>query len=162
MVVYARTDQQCRFQKMKVDVGLFGTDKAETFVDVYWLMDGDQFNFKKTNPKLKSGIFQELRFENVTPTSFDVLLPGFNKFKTDLKEARFQVEAIQNADGSCQDIKVFFTLGHESSNARIQVTSVYTEAEKGLSLLPTLISATIEGIDTATHQPRKIKYHARK
>jgi hypothetical protein len=150
LVVFAKTNAQCQFQKMEDDV-LF---------DFYWLMDRE--TYKPTNALIKRGIRERLQVKSVKANSFDILLSDLSQVQTDLPEARLSVEAVQNPDGGCTDIKAFIKLGPSDGNARIQLESIYAEAAKTWNPLSRkLISITLKGTDIKTGQVITHKYTAR-
>lgn len=135
LVVYAKMDSQCRIQKL--DGG--------TLFDFYWLMD--RHNYKPTHALIKSGIRKRLTVTASTSDSFEILLSDLKEAQTDLSEARLNVQAKKNADGSCGDLKAYMTLDRANPKERIQVQSIYAEAAKTWNPLSRkLISSTIKGL----------------
>ena len=147
MIVYTKTDDQCRFLKTGPSI-LF---------DFYWLMEHK--DYKPVHKLIKKEIRKSLQIDDAVAknaTQFVVKLKNLEKVKTDIADPRLTVLA-QSKDGECQ-VEGQIRLGPSDHQALIRLDSLYTEGRK---FPPAVFSVTLKGEDVRTGKAITRKYLAK-
>lgn len=150
MVIYTKTDEQCRFVK--------DPKKGHSvLVDFYWLMD--RKFFKPVHQLIKNRIREALEVdaaESDRPSEFAVKLHKLEEVKTDIEDPTLTVQA-KKEGGQCK-VEGHLQLGPSDNHAEIRVDSLYTE---GRTFPPVLHSVTLKGVDLKTGMPVARTYRAK-
>lgn len=148
LVLYTKLDGNCNIQN---------ESKSPVF-DMYWLMN--RATYKPTHSLIKKGVRERLQLVPSNAQTFYVKVNDLKEVNSDLSDPRLIVEA-DKLKGQCK-VRSLLTLGPSNKYAKIQLSSIYTEAVK--TVVPPfrkLVSVTLNGVDVNTGAKVSRKYLAK-
>ena len=125
---------------------------------MYWLMN--RSSYKPTHALIKKGVRERLQVVPSNSQAFYVRVNDLKEVNSDLTDPRLIIEA-DKVNGTCK-VRSWLTLGPSNKYAKIQLSSIYSEAVK--TVVPPfrkLVSVTLIGVDVNTGAKVSRKYLAK-
>jgi hypothetical protein len=148
LVLYTKLDGNCYIQ----------TESRLPVFDMYWLMN--RSSYKPTHALIKKGVRERLQVVPSNSQAFYVRVNDLKEVNSDLTDPRLIIEA-DKVNGTCK-VRSWLTLGPSNKYAKIQLSSIYSEAVK--TVVPPfrkLVSVTLIGVDVNTGAKVSRKYLAK-